>query len=396
MSGEKAKKPGGGTLNMPDLTTASGVPGKSTLVTGPKPTKAADIGVPYIENENAAPAKDKFLTQNQRNLLTFAYQDNVLAAQNAYTTALNQVWTEQLLRKDDGLPVMLTFLIELIGAQALVGLGAAWKWFARAKEQDVFSMMRGEDISEPGSILAMIRGAGPSSVQMAIRAAVDGGKSLAKTGLPTDDKDKRQSIDYLNLLADRSAKAFERQRIDPPGYVTDSDLVVLFHSYLADMGHTISEYKAAITAALERFKAADVSKIGRERDWGGAKDTKVVWVQRGPRAPRLHYLTHKAFTGQSPNTMANPRIEMWGRQEDGFSIGHPVEREFEATAIEKHREVWGTEPETRKIGTWERTPDAPRDVGDVNQFVKANNEDYQPASELDPNVISTWVPKATP
>jgi len=392
--GGKTLKPGGATQLQPDLTTASGVPGKSTLVESqPKPTRVQDVGVDYITNENQAPAKDRFLTQHQRDLVTFAYQDNVNSAQSAYLIALNQVWTEQLLREEDGAPVLLTFLIDVIAAQALVGFGAAWKWFSRAPQQDVFSVLRGEDVTEPGSILTMIRGMNVDTVTLAMKSAVDRGKAEAKAGLGGLSKDKKQSIEYLNLLGDRSVKAFEHQRLDPIDKATDAELVILFHSYRTDMGHTLSGYKAAITDALERFKASQASKIGRERYFSGARDTKVAWVQRGPAPPRLHYLTHRAETGQSPHTMANPQIPMLGRQEDGFSIAHPVEREFVDTAIEKHREVWGAEPETRKIGTWQRTPDAPRDVKDLNQFVKANNEDYQPVDDFNQNDPRTWVPK---
>lgn len=405
MGGEREKKPGGGTLVQPDLSTVSGVPGKSTLA-GAQPQSVKDLGVPYITNENAAPAGEKkLLTQHQRDLTAGLYQDNVLAAQSAFNTALGQIWAENLMKKDEQPSVLLTFLIEAIAAQAIVGLGAAWTLFSRGKPQDVLSVLRGEDISEPGSIITKIRSIGDGPATAAIRAAVNTGRRAALAGLPDVSKDKRETAEYLNVLGDKSATAFEHQRKDPLNIpVSDADLILLCLSYSEEMGrHTISAYKEALVSKIERFKTSEASKIGRSRrdDLFNARDSKVVWVNHSKRGKRLHYHTLDHVGKGTANipkdvdmrdeTKVSPTLT----QTADFQIGPPVEREFEETAIEKHLQEWRQPPETLDIDDDRQpTPDAPRDPKDLNQFVPKNNEDFQRAGAgMDADDPRTWVPK---
>ena len=359
----------------------------------------------HITNENAAPVGEKrLLTLHQRDLTTGLYQDNVLAAQSAFNTALGQVWAENLVKKDEQPSVLLTFLIEAIAAQAIVGLGAAWTLFSRGKPQDVLSVLRGEDISEPGSIITAIRGIGDGPATTAIRAAVNTGRRAALAGLPDVSKDKRDTAEYLNVLGDKSAVAFEHQRLDPLNIpVSDGDLMLLCISYRAEMGHTISAYKEALVSKISRFKASEASKIGRSRrdDLFNARDSKVVWVNHSKRGKRLHYhtLDHvgkgTANIPMDVDMRADTKVSPTQTRTADFQIGPPVEREFEETAIEKHLQEWKAPPETLDVDDERQpTPAAPRDVKDVNQFVPNNNEDFQPAGAgMDTNDPRTWVPK---
>ena len=404
MGVDKQKKPGGQTLAQQQPVGAF-APGKTTLVEGmAKPTSAKALDIPYIVNENAAPdGSNKFLSQHQRDLLTFRCQDNILAAQNAWGLAWSQAWVENIIQKDEELPVLLTLGIELIAGQAMLGLGAAFKFLKKAPREDVFDILRNE-IPEPSAAMEKIRGLSDGTVSAAIRAATNTGKKQAMTGLKSESKEKRDTNTYLIEIADRSAHVFEHQRTDPFDGLTDGDLVLLERAWRSDSGHMASDYKAAIVSHVARYKKSEASKIGRSDrpDLFFARDSKVVWVNHSKRGKRLHYHTLDHQTKATANipkdvdmrdeTKVNPSQ----LRDQDFQVGEPVEREFEEVALAKHLQEWKQPPETLDVDDERRpTPDAGRDQNDLNQFVPQNNEDFQPAGAgMNANDPSTWVPKS--
>lgn len=402
---DKTKKPGGGTLVQQQTQVGAFTPGKSTLVENtPKPTSVkAAVDLAYIVNENAAPVgSNQFLTQHQRDLLTYRCHDNILAAQNAWGLAWSQAWVENIIQKDEELPVLLTLGIELIAGQAIIGLGAAFKFLQKAPREDVFDILRNE-IPEPNAVMEKIRGLSDGTVNTAIRAATNTGKKQAMAGLKSESKDKRDTNTYLIEIADRSAHVFEHQRSDPFGDLTDADLVLLERAWRSDSGHMASDYKAAIVSHVARYKKSEASKIGRSErpDLFNARDSKVVWVNHSKRGKRLHYhtLDHvgkgTANIPKDVDMRDETKVSPTQTQTADFQIGAPVEREFEEVALAKHLQEWKQPPETLDVDDDLRpTPDAERDPQDLNQFVPSNNEDFQPAGGgMNPNDPRTWVSK---
>lgn len=372
MGNEHSKRPAADMLVAPQPTQPE--PGKQTLPQGISP---------FVTRDNAAPLNGQLLTQHQRDLQTMEYIANVNAAQAAFYTALAQVWSENLVKKDESPSILITFVIEAITAQMTAGLGAAYKFFTRAKPQDVLSILRGEDAPNPGLVVSALRSIGEGPATLAIRSATNTAKRTALAGLKAESSDGRANEGFLAELGDRAALTFQHQRTDPLNLpVSDADLILLTRSYAAENGHTISGYKTAIEERTRRFRRSEASHIGRERraDLGHARDSKVVWIKRDGRL-RLHYSTldHAGLGTANIPTSVDMRDETkvhpsQTRTAD-FQIGPPVERELEETALARHIQAWGQPPET--IETTERTPDAPRDVGDLNQFVPQNNEDFQ-------------------
>jgi len=418
----------------PDVSGPSGIPGKATLA-GALPTSAAAIGDRYIENrEHCAPGVDGcFLTDTQRTRLVTAYQGAVQAAQMQYAAALTQIRFDRLIKKAEELPFFLSLALDVIAAHALVGLGLAVKALKSAGASQIASdelgwMMQLQDGSGggPSSITTLVGGISEPAVGFVIKAAVDEAKKQIKKTSPPDTE-KGATLNYIGELEDASAVAFERQRLDPPGYATDADLIVLFHSFKAAMGHTTPRYKAALEDKIDRYLASSTSRIGRhaaktQRDFdvqgNTARDTKVVWVRSsGTPVPTLYYYKRDFQNSQNEHTMGDVEIEPLQPLDNRFKIDRPVETEFVDVAIAKHRAAWGTEPETKEIDPailprWRPTRDAgdlnqyvpannpdfqraeppPRDVGDLDQYVPANNPDFQPvggggsAAQADPVV----------
>jgi len=126
-----------------------------------------------------------------------------------------------------------------------------------------------------------------------------------------------------------------------------------------------------------------------------------VWVNHSKRGKRLHYHTLDHVTKGTANIPKDvdmrdeTKVAPSQIQTSDFVIGPPVELEFQETAIEKHLQEWKAPPETLDVDDDQQpTPDAERDVKDLNQFVPQNNEDFQPAGAgMNANDPRTWVPK---
>ncbi len=121
--------------------------------------------------------------------------------------------------------------------------------------------------------------------------------------------------------------AWEQQRQGPPGQATDAEMIVLFHSFKAKMGHSTPRYKAALEEKIQRYRASPVSRIGRDKAYatrdanvtdvghGGmtTRDTKVVWVQFSEDLPpELYYYKLDASPRQNDHTRGHKLVRSSG------------------------------------------------------------------------------------
>lgn len=401
---------------MPDVSGPSGIPGKATQV-GLQPMTAAAIGDRYIENrEHCGPGVDGcFLTDTQRTRLVGAYWSVVTGAQINYMAALTKIGIEQLIKKPEELPLLLTLALDVIAGQAIAALGFAVKALKAAGAPGIASdqlswMMQLQNGSEsaPSPLATMMGGINEPALGFVIKASVDEAKKRTKAAPPLEEKEA--TLGYISQLEEASAFAFERQRLDPPGYASDADLIVLFHSFKAEMGHTTPRYKAALEEKIGRFLSSSTSRIGRhaartQRDFdvqgNTARDTKVVWVDgTGSPVPVLHYYKRDFKNSQNEHTMGDVEIEPLEPLDGRFKIDRPVENEFVDLAIANHRAAWGTEPEHLRV-SGEMLPRwrPARDKGDLNQYVPANNPDFQPvgqSGDRDVGDLDQYVPANNP
>lgn len=367
----------------PNLNTASGLPevGKGVLPNGIKPVSAADIKDSYIEKgAHCEKGGDQcFLDSGQRDRLISAYQQEVQAAQLAYTAALVELGLEKLIEKDAELPAIFTLVLDAIAGQAVSALGTAFKLLKGRPDRalaDVGVFMRMHDDAEAEkqmNAIQMLRGLGQNEVTSVIKSGVDAAKKEAKSAAsPGMSEDKQVTLSYIDELKEKSAFAFEHLRQDPPGSATDAQLVVLFHSFKAAMGHTIGHYKAALQEKIDRYKASAASKIGRKehKEYGPKnplqndtvremtaerrlRDLKVVWELHGnDPVPVLTYYKQdfKPMAAPLPE-QREPGAELHEMDviDDKFVPWKPVELEFVDTAVAKHKEIWGRDPEFKRV-----------------------------------------------
>ena len=390
----------------PDVSGSRGIPGKGTLTGKLEPTSAAAIGDPYIEGRSHCAAGTEggcFLTPEQRGLLVAAYQQEVLAAQQQYGQALSEIKLERLIKKDEELPMLLGLMLDVLGTQLLSGLTMAFKMLQAGDEKTAaagiewLKQLQTTEHQEPRdkpSIRSFIQGVDETSVGFILKAGIDETKKSLKK--PSPSNEKAQTLNYIERLQETAVIAWEHQRQDPPGYATDADMIVLYHSFKARMGHSTPRYKAALEEKIQRYLASPVSKIGRAKAYKGkdtnvtdvghggmtTRDTKVVWVvTKGNALPQLYYYKLDASPNQNDHTMSNLDIPMIAN-EGRFKINTPVEPEFIDTAISRHQEIWGSAPETAMVDPALVPHFRPaRSVNDLNQYVPVNTP---PKSEPKP------------
>jgi len=411
--GKMSRQPDYAQGPRPDVSGSRGIPGKTTLAGTLEPTSAAAIGDPYIEGRSHCAAGTEggcFLAPEQRGLLVAAYQQEVIVAQQQYSQALSEIKLERLIKKDEELPMLLGLMLDVLGTQLLSGLTMAFKMLQAGDEKTVVTgiewlkQLQTTEHQEPRdkpSIRSFIQGVNETSVGFILKAGIDETKKSVKK--PSPSNEKAQALSYIDRLQETAVIAWEHQRQDPPGYATDADMIVLYHSFKARMGHSTPRYKAALEEKIQRYLASPVSKIGRAKAYKGkdanvtdvgfggmtTRDTKVVWVvTKGHALPQLYYYKLDASPNQNDHTMANldvPMIEGYPA-EGRFKINTPVEPEFVDTAISRHQEVWGSAPETKLVDPALVPHFRPaRSVNDLNQYVPVNTPPKsEPKSEPKP------------
>lgn len=378
MSGDvgKTTRAKGLDYRAPNIATPTGVPGipgKATLAGNLKPTSAADIGNPYIEGRGhcqapAAPGAAGsldgcFLSAAQRTLLVDAYQKVVMQAQMQFTAALVELKLDKIMQKDDD-AAGLGFILDVFASVALGGISSVLTMIKGKPKtaidglESMLALQSGEESEDETSLHHFMEGSG-AAIGWIVKSSVDFGKKSLKGGKPATEKNV--AINYIETLQNASTIAWQHQVFDPPGFATDADLIVLFHAFKAENGHTEPLYKQAINEKIERYTSSLAARIGRnpartQKDFdvqgNTTRDTKVAWMaQPGGKPPVLYYLKQDAPNHQSPHTLGNHDIEMLEPIDKTFVWAAPVEPEFADVALSRHRDIWGSEPETRPHDT---------------------------------------------
>lgn len=421
------------TGTIPDVSSREGIPGKRAL-TDKMPTSAKDIGNAYIENKEhcANGGSGCFLPETVRSRLVSAYQDEVRIAETFYVQALGELGLEKMVTKDDELPAIVALAIDAFGGWAVHSLGGAFKFLRNAPQAEIGRGIEGMlefqatggSTASPSFLREALNTVDHDQVMYVIKAGVDSAKKTIKGAAKDDVKKasgaseyKAVSLDYLDELKAAAAIAFQHQAQDPPGYVDDAQLIVLFHAFKAEMGHNVAGYKIALKEKLDRFMQSAASKIGREHhhlNYPGAshfeatmRDTKVVWVTtlKHPVPVLYYYKRDFVYHPEDKGKMLEPGYQTPDPNgigvpyaiDDRFIPDKPVEEEFLDTAIAKHKEVWGTEPEVKLVDHLELV----RDVSDLNQYVPQNNpmfeqQDMVPAAPQPLPADNRVAPQANP
>lgn len=339
-------------------TSAAPAPGRTTQVQeaglkAPDPFKTgnayADKGV-ACETEGTPGC---FLdAPGQRQRIIHLYQLRVTAAQQQYVAALIELRIEELLKKD---PEQADWLLSLFVDVISVLVSSTAK--------KAFQLLRGgatetiaDVIGDAAKVTAEMQKASEAHFMSALGVALSAGKKqiTKSTAAKSDKTEKAENVGYLDQLKMQSAHTYQHLREGTLAGVGDAGLLALFNSFDSTVGHTVNDYKEALTAQLERFKQSGITKIGLQNnptfgagypapvaslDTFMTHETKAYWVNT-PMGKRL------ALYVRGHRSIDTP-AEIQARP---FQFKGYVSQELLGTALGMHLARWQIPPEEHPMG----------------------------------------------
>jgi hypothetical protein len=382
MGDGKARGPiSSGQSDVPDVTR--GNPG--VQATPQQGLTEEWIGDAYIQGKGHCAQggdSDCFLAEGTRDRLIGAYQNRVNIAASWYGDALTQLRVGEMISKDEDIDVITALVIDALGGVALKSIVKAAKWLRGANAASVFTHEVGFAFEEGPSVIERLdkaKGANESHLNLAVKSATDQGKKAAtKAALGATqgdefEREKAVSLSYLDQLTNNAALAFQHQREDPPSMASDAELILLYHSWSAAMGHNTGMYKAELQAKLDRFKTSPASKIGRtDRRHHHApiakdddvfdktmdkmmdtrvRDTKLVmqYYADGNQPELFYYKKDYARPGLLPESVwKDPAFDLGDAAlDEEFKPFQLVEKEFVDAAVSHNEAVWGVKHDVK-------------------------------------------------
>jgi len=309
-------------------------------------------------------------------------------AGKAFQDARQELRTEALIPKPPGEdPILVSLVLNLAAGYIgdLVAKGAA-----------VLLSGKGEALSwveqkSRDAVAHEVTDSGHSRTELVIEAFTETGKEKVKTVLQPRDEQSQEGIKlpdevvWLDRLGDAARVRFARMRTKVLGGASDADLLILLEGF-APSKHTAAIYRRKIMEKLERYKESGIpdtpsgfkdgsherTGIGRRGAWGddvaSFGDRSVVRVEFLSGSPPEYAFLRNVVSmgmnggwktvdeskpGRKPldpkhyRTRYEPNVKHatseFGEKTalDGF-----IDREFEAEAIARHTQMWGTPPRT--------------------------------------------------
>lgn len=384
---------------LPDVT--AGNAGKRTA----KPTSASDIGDPYIEHGTTDELNGGgFLTAAQRARLVSNYQGRVMNAADAFYGALAAIGLEEAMKKDEDVDIFTSLAIDALG---IVSSTAA-KLAAKAVRGGSVGVAFLGPLSSPEDA----KKGDESALSHVIKAANDAGKKALKSAATSGtefDRSKAVTSSYLAQLSSNAAITFQHHREDPPGMLGDADLIMLYHSWDAAMGHNTGMYQAELAKALARFRSSTASKIGRTdrrvhgespqeiAERGGdmgeivakvgdsqIRDTKLVLqvYDDGESAPDLMYYVRDYDVPFNGGGMHDQTKDLSLFDNTGWKPSHRVEPDMVEAASAQNRAMWGRDHEVIHMSGRAPGPAAYTDAKTRPPSPPARREPAQPDREI--------------
>lgn len=383
-----------GQSDVPDVTRDN--PGLQT--TPPHGLTEEWIGDAYIQGKGHCAQggdSDCFLAEGTRGRLIGAYQNRVNAAASGYGDALTELRVDEMISKDEDVDMVTALIIDALGGMALKSIIKAAKWLRGADASSVLTNEVGFAFEDGPSVIEIMdkaKGADESNLNLAVKSATDQGKKAAtKAALGAakgDEFEHEKAVDlsYIDQLRNNAALAFQHQREDPPSMASDAELILLYHSWSATMGHNTGMYKAELQAKLDRFKTSPASRIGRTslgshpvpgappefnkavKRWNAdVRDTKLVMHIYDDGTQDLFYYKkdYRPGTLLPEGVWKDPKLDLDDNAlDEEFKPFQLVEKEFMDAALSSNEAVWGVKYEVKivpaRIGFGSLRADSPR------------------------------------
>ncbi len=320
-----------------------------------------------------------FFEADQRDALIADFQRLVEKACTNYKLALQAIRVDQLISRDSDLNWLLSLALDLAGAQILgaltrtigKGIGPILNE-ARAAAAPRRLAGKGAGLTfetnwrtRAEDMLAKVT---PQKLEAVTKAGFDPAKAAAKAQLAeslSNAHEKAHALSYIDELSTTCDTAFDRYALDASAHASDAELVVLWHG-MNPVFHSISAYKAALAAKIERYKQSGVPEIGdKTTSYGQGKvrsETRVVCVRdiHGNKVPWYEKKLTDIYD-RGHVSAGEPQLD------------RPVPEEFRQVAIERAELRWGPTP-TIDDGFVQQLKIAGQDVDEIRRHIVMSQE----------------------
>ncbi len=363
-------------------------PVEDRLLTGPglKPPDPISTGDPLADKGlGCAPIGDNathgpcFLGTEQRRTILANFQGDVHDAYTAYIGALNQVRTDELLKKDiDTSQWMFDVFLDVISFVGISSIKAAIRAGTGATNE------LAQLATDPQRAINELSTVTEAQMEKLLTSTQGRGRQINTQKQDAEhakaNPEKLGVIEFLDIVAEDADQRFKNIRKVTPAGASDSELVFLARAYRS--GHTLSDYKAEIEKLVRGFKKVGVSKLGVHQNDALKKDpTQGV---RGDQDPESHWqIATAAFWVQTP---IGRRLALYQRGYNdvpkrmhplGGGISHAttqqeaeqfkkedlrthpfvfykfIPKELIDAAVQMHVARWGAKPEEHPMGAAE-------------------------------------------
>lgn len=382
-------------------------PGKTNLV------QSMEVGDQWIDHGSVCDGKDTstpgcFMDNVQRMKLVIDLKMRAIAAAQNYKFALVELKFEELLKKEEDLPWVLSLALDLIGAHLIKVATKATLSLKGGNITRLDAVVNGPVSSDQtwrGKLMNRLSAIDNKTIESNVKTALDPLKKAAKDEIKhswngeVPSSDKASKISYIDQLKDQCGIDFQTLATNAAGYSNDAALVVLWEG-LHETHHTVSAYKAALSEKLKRFQKSGARDVGRNynRATRDAKDTRVIWIEHDDGNKTLHFQTQEwtgvrnsqpvAEFGTEPTGLPDRRP---GKHGEKPFLGAAVPPEFVDVALARSEQTWGP-TETIKDPSAGRNPFVPQTTTGHNPFVPQTPPPKAASAPAEPSP-ATAVPK---
>lgn len=349
----------------------------------PAPT-AASLGQGYVADGphcKDAAGPGCFLMEDVRKRLIEDYKFRVIGAEGRWLAAMTRAKIANLIKKDEDLPIILSFMLETLMDQLFTAAKLGMKYL-RSKGPAVIRNFR----LLPGTNEHEAADAVKGTDEGGLVAKLAGRAKKEATGAIEDElKDaseaKQVKGDYLSFLEQEAGAAWQEQREGPPGRADDAKLIALYHAFSQE-NTSVEHFEKAIAGIWERYQASPASRIGttiatplkygstteHQAMNGVARSLRVVMEVTDDESVEFMYYKldeHdlKASLGIDGERMDRKRWdgdkEEWQAVKPDiskFERWKPVEPEMQTAAIHLNQQQWGIPYDTKRMSSWAKKP----------------------------------------
>lgn len=335
-------------------------------------------------------------------------------AVDQYRDAIRAVQFQTMIKKDAELPWALSMLLDIATAHISIAVGTAIKGVRDGSVKKLENIAEGsgltgwesfskiaEDSAGNAKLLSAIRGISDQRVDGILKTTSSSMRKINRSNAQKirnldDETKKERQVNFLDTLFEKVSIWGTRFREAVTMDGTDVELLAILGSFEPE-NHRSSTYQVALRDKMKMFDDLHLEQMGRhfatrEEDAHPVeRDVQLVWVvYKSGRFPKT--LAFQKSDGIRGGTLPEARQQptSFGAEnsyKEPELLGRGVPDEFHEVAIQRHRDVWGSEPPEHVIEDIPAMSLNPKKAPPAPQQTQANPLLLQDDTQNKPNIL---------